>query len=57
MAELYGTTPARLLADDLGDWSFNLACYQLDVERRERERFEQERKRGVKNRVPPKWKG
>lgn len=58
MAELYGTTPARLLADDVGDWSLNHACYQLDMLRRQKERDDAERnaKRG-RSASPPKWGG
>lgn len=59
MAEQYGTTPAKLLADDLGDWSFNVSCYQLDMTQRQRDREEQQRKhahgRGPRSEHPPDW--
>lgn len=55
MAEQYGTTPAALLADHLGDWSLNLSCYQLDMEDRQREREKQQAKRGGRSETPPEW--
>lgn len=32
MAEKFGTTPSRLLASSLGDWSIDLECYIADAE-------------------------
>jgi len=55
MAEKYGTTPAALLHDTIGDWSFNLSCYQRDINAQALEAQKASMKAGGGSKRAPAW--
>lgn len=55
MAKHYGTRPSALWKSNLGDWSFDLACYLKDQEAAAREQEKIRARAGTGSKEPPAW--